>query len=372
MKKTAKKLAAFALAAGMAVTTMGGAALAVKTPFTDVTPTAWYRSYVDYAYEENIFVGTSAVTFSPSHEISRAELVTALGNMHQKLTGEDPKEEAITSTFTDVKSGRYYTYYVGWAQKNGLIAGYPDGSFHPNEPITRQMLAVILNNYIEASDATLETKKDTSSEYTDQNAISAWATDAVKMMTGYGFLSGLPDKSFAPKRNITRAETCAVVTQVYQALKYQMETDVGYQYIRYDGDYQNPMNLIDGNGSYRLISSYEDYSALVKAAQEHASPLEGDTAFTPIEENYFEKGNILAVELQCNGSPNYQTMLSNYSEMLTTGVVTGVASVTFFSESSGVTGDLTGYIFLIEVPKYIAYATVDEVYKVMPVDSTLY
>ena len=226
MKKAFKRLTASALTAAMIVTAMGGTAFAVKTPFTDVTATDWYSSYVGYAYAEGIFVGTSATTFSPLREISRAELVTALGNMHQKITSEDPKEEAIAPTFADVKSGQYYTHYVGWAQKNGLIAGYPDGSFRPNEPITREMLAVILNNYIKISNITLEAKKDTFSGYTDQDTISAWATNAVNTMTEYGFLSGLPDKSFAPKRNTTRAETCTVVTQVYQALKSQIETNV--------------------------------------------------------------------------------------------------------------------------------------------------
>lgn len=371
MRKPCKRLAAFVLTAVMAVTAMGGTAFAAETPFTDVASTDWYRPYIDYAYTENLFVGTSATTFAPLRNISRAELVTALGNMHQKITGENPKTDAIESTFTDVQSGQYYTYYVGWAQKNGLVAGYPDGSFRPNELITREMLAVILNHYIEISSTDLKAENNTFSGYTDQDTISAWAADAVNAMTKYGFLSGLPDKSFAPKRNTTRAETCTVVTQVYQALKYQIEANVNYQYIRYDGDYQNPANIIDGNKSYRLISNYEDYSALVKAAQAQASTSEEDT-FAPVTESYFETGNILAVELQCKGRPNYQTELCDYSESLTTGTVVGTASVTFFSKSSGVSADIPGYIFLIEVPKYIAYATVDEVYKVAMIDDMVY
>lgn len=72
MKKAFKRLTASALTAAMIVTAMGGTAFAVKTPFTDVTATDWYSSYVGYAYAEGIFVGTSATTFSPLREISRS------------------------------------------------------------------------------------------------------------------------------------------------------------------------------------------------------------------------------------------------------------------------------------------------------------
>lgn len=370
MKNISKRLTVLALTAGMAVT-MAATALAAETPFTDVSVRAWYSPYVKYTYEEKLFVGTSDTTFSPSRAITRAELVTVLGRMHQQITNERPDDKKIAPTFSDIEPGRYYTYYVGWAQKNGLVAGYADGSFHPNEQISREMLAEILNNYIKSSDVKLETKKQTSSGYTDQSDIAAWAANAVKAMTGYGFLSGNPDGSFAPKSSTTRAETCAVVTQVYQGLNYSVKADVNHQYIRYDG-LETPVKLIDGAGSYRIISSYDDYDALVKAAQEHAYPREGDT-FTPVNKSYFEKGNILAVELQQRGCPQYETMLSKYYEFRTTGYpATGTAEVTFFSQGlRGSTSDTPGYIFLIEVPKYITRATVYEVNKVEMWDNSI-
>ncbi len=366
MKSFTKKFLASALAA-MGILTASGLALAADDlPFTDVPANAWYRPFVAYTYEQSLFAGTSATTFSPGRDITRGEMVTVVGKMHAQLTGENPADAGITSTFSDVADNQYYAAYVGWAQANGIAAGYSDGNFHPDDTITREMAATIMNNYVERFDIELEGTRQIDGDYQDADSISAWAQAAVENITAHGVMSGSDTGNFMPQNSTTRAETAAILTNLYQDIKYPTETDVSYQSIRYTCETADAFQVLDE--PYTVISDYDAYLSIAEKALTCADDAD---AFAPLAESYFETGNVIAVELQNDGAPLYQTKLSSYTETLTTGSVSADIALTFFSTTGSAGGDLNatadtvGYVFLIEVPRYDGYSvTTDEIWKV--------
>ena len=109
-------------------------------PFTDVDPASGYYEAIRYAYENNLMNGTSATAFSPNGTTSRAMIVTIL----YRLEGQPA---VAAGSFTDVAAGQYYTSAVAWASQNGIVEGYGNGAFGPNDAITREQLAVILYRY---------------------------------------------------------------------------------------------------------------------------------------------------------------------------------------------------------------------------------
>ena len=112
-----------------------------EVPFKDVSETVWYYNSVKYCYDNGIIMGTTDTTFSPNNNLTRANLVTILWRMegNQKVSG--------SLKFSDVKSQEYYYDAVNWAASKGIVNGYEDGKFRPNNNITREQLATILMNY---------------------------------------------------------------------------------------------------------------------------------------------------------------------------------------------------------------------------------
>ena len=346
MKRSARMLAALVVT-GITFST-GSAALAADSfPFTDVAQSDWYRSYVEYTQQEKLFNGTSDTTFDPARDITRAEFVSVLGRMHTQLTGEMPS--VGKDIFPDVSSKAYYAPYVSWAQEDHIVNGFPDGTFHPDEPITREMVAVILDGYINAVKVVPETSVSMSYAYEDAESISAWADTSIKNMTQYGILHGDNTHHFAPQKHATRAEAAAVFTRIYQEIKYQTEKDATYNSIRYSYHDDSSKPFLGGE-SYQLITDYTTYVDLLKAVN-----TDNNASFQPLKKEYFDTKNILVVELQHYGMPNCTTKLTDYRE----DPITQSIDLTFFNDSLyGTTADTVGYLFFIELPDKNAWNTV--------------
>ena len=349
------------LCLSMLVGTMPTVSLAADAfPFTDVAQNDWYRSYVAYTQQENLFNGTSDTTFTPKRDITRAEFVTVLGRMHTQLTGEDLLAKA--NTFADVSPSKYYAAYLDWAQDNDVVSGFPDGTFHPDEPINREMMAVILNNYSKVLQKIPETTASISYAYEDAASISLWARTSVQEMTQHDLVRGDDTHCFAPKKHTTRAEAAAVFTRLYQGIKYRTEKDVTYSSVRYSYSDDSGKPFL-GEAGYQMISDYDTYAELVKAVN-----TEENTSFQPLTKEYFDTKNVLAVELQHFGAPNYTTKLTEYQENADTASI----DLTFFNDGlSGSTADTVGYVFLIEMPNKNIWKTVtiqqaDRIFDTIP------
>ena len=178
--------------------------------FDDVSYLDWYATSVRFTTNNEMIKGYSDKVFAPQEKITRGQLVTIL----HRIEGM-PKAD-IESKFKDVKdSKKYYYSAVMWASKNRVVNGFKDGTFKPNENITRQDLAVILNNYAKYKNKDISKKGDIS-EYTDANKISKYAFSAMEWAVGTKVITGnAQTQTLNPKGNATRAEAAAMLEKYY-------------------------------------------------------------------------------------------------------------------------------------------------------------
>ena len=169
--------------------------------FSDVTPGAWYVDVVQYAYDYGLMTGTSATTFEPDTTTSRAMIVSIL----HRLEGSP---SVGTSDFSDVASGAWYAGPVAWAAENGIVAGFEDGTFGPNDPITREQMASILYRYAEYKGIDTSARADLSA-YSDQP--SAWAQDVMEWANAEGLINGTTATTLDPQGTATRAQVAAML-----------------------------------------------------------------------------------------------------------------------------------------------------------------
>ena len=175
-----------------------------NTAFTDIA-NHWAKEDIEFAVSRGLLGGTSAATFSPNTAITRGMFVTALGRLANADISSYKK-----SGFTDVKSDAYYMGYIEWANKNGIATGVGNGTFAPDQSITREQIAVILQNYAKAIGFT-PPKVHTESTFADSAKISTNVKDAVKQMQMAGVISGKKENLFDPQNTATRAEVAAVL-----------------------------------------------------------------------------------------------------------------------------------------------------------------
>ena len=200
--------------------TMPAAAVTVKAvfaaqetdpdfPFADVAKGSWYYEGVRYAYENGLMSGTGEGTFSPDLPTSRGMLVTIL----YRLAGSPA---AGSASFTDVAKGQWYADGVAWASANGVVSGYPDGSFRPNDTITREQMAAILYQYARIQGKLDDSRADLSI-FSDLDSLSAYAKEPMSWAVAQGLFSGVSADTLAPGGSTTRAQAAVILTAFSKA-----------------------------------------------------------------------------------------------------------------------------------------------------------
>lgn len=139
-------------------------------PFTDVETITNMYDIVEYVYDNGIMNGVSATEFDPYGNLTRGMIVTILHRLEGKPA------TAYTGTFTDVAADLWYTEGIEWAAANGIVNGYGDGTFGPNDDVTREQLAAILYRYAGFKGYKIRTEGFTSA---DLAAVSKWAAEAM-------------------------------------------------------------------------------------------------------------------------------------------------------------------------------------------------
>ena len=171
-------------------------------PFIDVSPADAYYDAVLYVYENGLFKGVSEIQFAPNTTMTRAMFVTVLGRM----AGVNPLLYQ-KSSFTDVEMGQWYSPYVEWAAKSGIVLGYGDGTFGLNDDITVEQAAVILTRYAAFTGRSTYTLR-TLHDFADAADVSDWAVYSMQWIVSSGIYTGengmLSPKSLA-KRSLVAA-----------------------------------------------------------------------------------------------------------------------------------------------------------------------
>ena len=172
--------------------------------FKDLDRKAWYHEETDFVLGKGYMAGISETAFAPEASLTRGMIVTMLYAM-------SGKPDAGKAPFSDVSAARYYAKAVAWAAANGIVAGFEDGTFHPNDNVTREQLATILCAYAKHIKAAEVTPGDIS-KFPDADSVHEYAKEAVAWAVGAGLISGRADGNIAPTSSATRAEVAQMIT----------------------------------------------------------------------------------------------------------------------------------------------------------------
>ncbi len=174
--------------------------------FADVAQGFWGKDYIESMAAKGIINGKSADSFDPQGDVTRAEfaklVATAIG-----LTIEES-----TSDFTDVAEDAWYAKYVAAASNAGIVNGYTDGTFKPNEKITREQMAVMIARAL-GEDVPANVANFT--DFDDKADISDYALESIAIAVRAELMNGKDGNKIDPKGYATRAESATVIYRLF-------------------------------------------------------------------------------------------------------------------------------------------------------------
>ena len=168
--------------------------------FADVPSTSWAADAVAFASAHELFNGTAHDQFSPNTPMSRGMLAVVLHNL------ENNPAQTLTNAFADVNNSAWYAEGVAWAADQGIVGGYGNGRFGPNDNITREQLAVMLWRY-----AGEPTPPNLRLNFADADNVSNWAETAMRWAVDKGIINGKGNGILDPGGWATRAEVAQVL-----------------------------------------------------------------------------------------------------------------------------------------------------------------
>lgn len=196
-------------------TTTSNAAFAVNPPkadgadvtFKDVPATHWANDAVSTLAKAGVVNGLSADTFGTATNSKRGDFVVML----VRALGID---STSTANFSDVDSSKYYAKAIATAKAYGIVNGYNDNTFKPENYITRQDMMVMVANALNAMGVELDTDVACLDNFSDTVGIANYARTSVAALVNAGIVKGSNNK-IEPVKNITRAEMAQLVKGVY-------------------------------------------------------------------------------------------------------------------------------------------------------------
>lgn len=179
-------------------------ALAADT-YSDVSQGAWYAAAVEEMTDLGVLTGVTDTLFCPSAPVTRATVVTTLWRM------EGAPQPASSSGFTDVPRDQWYTQAVDWAAQEAIAQGDGKGLFRPDDPVTREQLAVFFYQYDrhlggEIAEGVLE-------QFSDASSVHSWAKEGMEHAVGAGLIQGSGGK-LNPLGTASRAELAVLLQRI--------------------------------------------------------------------------------------------------------------------------------------------------------------
>ena len=190
-----------------------GGELCPSHGFSDVDQSQWYHAAIDWAVEAKVLNGIDGTTLMmPDAEITRAQMAQVLWNVE----GNEPA--ASEAAFSDVDPGEWYVGAISWAVESGVFEGYAGtGLFGPDEPLTREQAALVLQRWSELNGEDVSGRADLSG-YPDAELVSDWALDGVSWAVSAGILKGVDQEDgtalLDPAGTATRAQVAALMMRL--------------------------------------------------------------------------------------------------------------------------------------------------------------
>ncbi|KXG78353.1 Endo-1,4-beta-xylanase A [Fervidicola ferrireducens] len=172
----------------------------------------WAKTEIEVLASRGIVKGVDDRNFLPEKNITRAEFAALL----VRALGLEP--ENVGQAFSDVKPGDWFKPYVETAAKYGIVKGFGD-KFRPNDPVSRQEMAVMVARVLRAKGAL---PKDgimpTVEKFRDKDQIADWAKQDINEALAGGIIKGVTSDTFAPAANSTRAQAAVIILRLLEAL----------------------------------------------------------------------------------------------------------------------------------------------------------
>lgn len=183
--------------------------------FADVGGFEWAEGAIAEMDSRGFIKGYEGGMFMPSKELTRAELVTIINRMN----GLTEEKEA---TFSDLTDSHWAYTEIEKALSKGYISGFPDNTFRPDQPVTREQFATIINNLYELDDELQ------AGSIADSHLIADWSRVAIEKVIANGVMRGYPDGTFRSAGKITRAEgAVALYNLIKSGLKAREKVSSG-------------------------------------------------------------------------------------------------------------------------------------------------
>lgn len=188
---------------------MPAGGVTVETDFTridyfdDVNEDDWFDEASWFCAAHGLMQGTGNRQFDGHMGTNRAMLVTVLYRLANST-------DSLDSIFDDVESGKWYSDAIGWAARNKIVEGYGNGKFGPNDALTREQMVSVLYRYSLFMKYDIVNLNDLDT-FTDTDAISEWALEAMKWAVGNGIVEGIGNNLVSPETGATRAQFAAMM-----------------------------------------------------------------------------------------------------------------------------------------------------------------
>mgnify|MGYP000025341656 CR=1 FL=1 len=163
-----------------------------------ILPAKEHEAYI-FGYEDG--------TFKPDNDMTRAEAAAIFARLIAEIKGETISGK---TTFSDISNGYWCATELGYVERYGIIAGYEDGTFRPDAPVTRAEFTAMTVRYYKLFNDVKYPANTT--KYTDLDG-SYWAVKDISFATSEKWLNGYADGTFKGDSNITRAEVVTIVNR---------------------------------------------------------------------------------------------------------------------------------------------------------------
>lgn len=197
LKKPLALLSSIAFSLGIA------APLAQAATFKDVSESYRFYEDIDYLSDTGVISGFPDGRFMPDTQVTRAQAAIMIGRAF------DVDGTKRSTVFNDVSPSSVASGYIAQAVEGGIISGFPDGTFRPNEPVTRGQLAILLTRAYELTETAPVSFKDVSK--------NSAAYSYIGKIIAAGITQGYPDNTYRPDKAVKRGEFAAFMSRAIDA-----------------------------------------------------------------------------------------------------------------------------------------------------------
>lgn len=184
---------------------------AFSVNFQDLGDAAWAAEAINFLAKKGVVTGYDETTFNPNGSVTRAEFAKLISSLYNLVNSSS---KFATQSFTDVPKDAWYFNYVEVCAQLGIVNGYGDKTFAPNNLISRQEMAVIISRVAKVMGTKLTAVKDAKT-FADANLIADYAAAAIDELQRAGIISGTSDTTFEPTAGCTRAQAATIIYNLY-------------------------------------------------------------------------------------------------------------------------------------------------------------